>query len=201
MTADDSAVVRKRRAKFDAGLVVRVVRLRTRRTEHRDRRTDVVERVEALDEPRRGRIGDQRDDHAKIVHCAVPAAKLASQHLADIRRFRRFRRLVDARFYHLDTCFCPLDGGYVMYYPPAFDAESNRTIERLVPSALRVPIEEADALHFACNAVNIGSTIIMNRCGSALRSLGKEKASCSMAGKASLPGSIKASAKIYWLRR
>jgi N-dimethylarginine dimethylaminohydrolase len=78
-------------------------------------------------------------------------------------------RLVDPRFYHLDTCFCPLEGGFVMYYPPAFDAESNRTIERLVPSGLRVPIDEADALHFACNAVNAGSMIIMNSCGSALR--------------------------------
>lgn len=78
-------------------------------------------------------------------------------------------RLVDPRFYHLDTCFCALDGGYVMYYPPAFDAESNRTIERLVPPGLRLPIEEADALHFACNAVNIGATIIMNRCSPALR--------------------------------
>jgi N-dimethylarginine dimethylaminohydrolase len=78
-------------------------------------------------------------------------------------------RLVDPRFYHLDTCFCPLDGGYVMYYPPAFDAESNRTIERLVRSDLRVAIDEADALYFACNAINAGNTIIMNRCGSALR--------------------------------
>ena len=24
------------------------------------------------------------------------------------------------RFYHLDTCFCPLSGGEVLYYPPAF---------------------------------------------------------------------------------
>lgn len=78
-------------------------------------------------------------------------------------------RLVDARFYHLDTCFCPLDGGYVMYYPPAFDARSNRLIERLVPAGLRIPIEEADALNFACNAVNIGSTIIMNKASAGLR--------------------------------
>ncbi|MEM8604984.1 MAG: arginine deiminase-related protein, partial [Cyanobacteria bacterium P01_H01_bin.121] len=35
-------------------------------------------------------------------------------------------RLVDKRFYHLDTCFCPLADGYLLYYPPAFDAYSNR---------------------------------------------------------------------------
>jgi len=72
-------------------------------------------------------------------------------------------RLVDARFYHLDTCFCPLDVGYLLYYPPAFDAQSNRMIERLVPSELRIAIDENDALNFACNAINIDSTIIMNK--------------------------------------
>ena len=29
-------------------------------------------------------------------------------------------RLVDPRFYHLDTGFCPLSHGEVMYYPAAF---------------------------------------------------------------------------------
>src|SRR5215472_4036548 len=32
--------------------------------------------------------------------------------------------LLDPRFYHLDTCFAPLDGGFVMYFPEAFDAIS-----------------------------------------------------------------------------
>ena len=30
-------------------------------------------------------------------------------------------RLTDARFYHIDTCFCPLTDGFLMYHPPAFD--------------------------------------------------------------------------------
>jgi N-dimethylarginine dimethylaminohydrolase len=47
-------------------------------------------------------------------------------------------RLVDQRFYHLDTCFCPLEGGYVMYYPPAFDDESRGLIESRVPDAKRI---------------------------------------------------------------
>src|SRR5262249_47632531 len=29
--------------------------------------------------------------------------------------------LVDAYYYHLDTCFCPLDAGTAAYYPAAFD--------------------------------------------------------------------------------
>lgn len=64
-------------------------------------------------------------------------------------------RLMDERFYHLDTCFCPLGGGYLLYYPPAFDSYSNRVIEMRVPPEKRIAITEADAVNFACNAVNI----------------------------------------------
>jgi N-dimethylarginine dimethylaminohydrolase len=47
--------------------------------------------------------------------------------------------LATERFYHLDTCFCPLSGGEVLYYPPAFtpaalaeiqDARSCRAADR-----------------------------------------------------------------------
>jgi N-dimethylarginine dimethylaminohydrolase len=72
-------------------------------------------------------------------------------------------KLVDQRFYHLDTCFCPLEGGYVMYYPPAFDEASRAAIEKRVPAARRIAIAEEDALAFACNAVNIEETIVLNR--------------------------------------
>jgi len=72
-------------------------------------------------------------------------------------------RLVDQRFYHLDTCFCPLDGGFAMYYPPAFDAASIEAIENHVPAAKRIAIGEEDALAFACNAVNIDDTVVVNR--------------------------------------
>jgi ornithine--oxo-acid transaminase len=71
--------------------------------------------------------------------------------------------LIDPRFYHLDTCFAPLVGGYVMYYPAAFGADSLREIEAFYPEDSRIVVEEADAVRFACNAVNIGSTIILNR--------------------------------------
>ena len=71
-------------------------------------------------------------------------------------------RLNDPRFYHLDTCFCPLEGGYLLYYPPAFDGRANSVIEARVPSDKRFAVGDEDALHFACNAVNIGMTIILN---------------------------------------
>lgn len=78
-------------------------------------------------------------------------------------------RLMDERFYHLDTCFCPLSGGYLLYYPPAFDAYSNRLIELRVPEAKRIPVEEADAVNFACNAVNIEQTVVMNQASPGLK--------------------------------
>ncbi|MEG3833469.1 bifunctional arginine dihydrolase/ornithine cyclodeaminase [Microcoleus sp. Z1_C3] len=79
-------------------------------------------------------------------------------------------RLVDERFYHLDTCFCPLTGGYLLYYPAAFDSYSNRLIEMRVPPEKRIAIEEADAANFACNAVNIDKVVVMNKVSEALKS-------------------------------
>jgi len=77
-------------------------------------------------------------------------------------------RLVDERFYHLDTCFCPLSQGYVLYYPGAFDTYSNRLIEMRVPPEKRIVITEADAIHFACNAVDVNGTVVLNRASSEL---------------------------------
>ena len=78
-------------------------------------------------------------------------------------------RLMDDRFYHLDTCFCPLTDGYLLYYPPAFDAYSNRLIEMRVPAEKRIALEEPDAVNFACNAVNIDRVVIMNRASAGLK--------------------------------
>jgi len=78
-------------------------------------------------------------------------------------------RLIDNRFYHLDTCFCPLANGYLLYYPPAFDSYSNRLIEMRVPAEKRIAIEEADAVVFACNAVNVGETVVMNKVSDSLK--------------------------------
>lgn len=77
--------------------------------------------------------------------------------------------LVDDRFYHLDTCFCPLTGGYLLYYPPAFDSYSNTLIEQRVPPEKRIAIAQADAANFACNAVNIENTIILNKASDGLK--------------------------------
>ncbi|AFZ52985.1 bifunctional arginine dihydrolase/ornithine cyclodeaminase [Cyanobacterium aponinum] len=84
-------------------------------------------------------------------------------------------RLIDNRFYHLDTCFCPLKDGYLLYYPEAFDSYSNRLIEMRVPAEKRIAIDEADAINFACNAVNINDVVIMNKISDDLNSRITEK--------------------------
>jgi N-dimethylarginine dimethylaminohydrolase len=72
-------------------------------------------------------------------------------------------RLVDERFYHIDTCLCPLTGGYLLYHPPAFDEASQREIERRVPKEKRIAVSAMNAGHFACNAVNVGDRIFLHR--------------------------------------
>ena len=45
-------------------------------------------------------------------------------------------QLVDSRFYHLDTCFCPLDPQTAIWYPPAFDVYARQAlaaVPRLIP--------------------------------------------------------------------
>jgi len=78
-------------------------------------------------------------------------------------------RLIDPRFYHLDTCFCPLEGGWLLYYPKAFDAYSNRVIEQRVPAEKRFPVSETDAVHFTCNAINVDRRIVVNQMSAELR--------------------------------
>jgi N-dimethylarginine dimethylaminohydrolase len=68
--------------------------------------------------------------------------------------------LIDKRFYHLDTCFCPLAPGEAIYFPAAFDAYGQKVIETHVPKLISV--EETEALRFGCNAVVIGKTVVLN---------------------------------------
>jgi N-dimethylarginine dimethylaminohydrolase len=66
--------------------------------------------------------------------------------------------LVDPRFYHLDTCFCPLAPGVVMFAPHAFSPESARTVRRLVPHVIEVPTRLAR--DFICNGVVVGDHLL-----------------------------------------
>jgi N-dimethylarginine dimethylaminohydrolase len=69
--------------------------------------------------------------------------------------------LVDGRFYHLDTCFCPLSGGELLYYPAAFDPYAQAVIKDRLPENRRLKVPEPEALRFACNAVCLGKHVVL----------------------------------------
>lgn len=68
--------------------------------------------------------------------------------------------LVDPYFYHLDTCFFPLDEGRAFYYPDAFSPESQRLLREHVPELLAVGPEEAR--RFVCNSIVIDRCVVLN---------------------------------------
>jgi len=69
--------------------------------------------------------------------------------------------LVDPRFYHLDLCFAPLSGGYLLYFPEAFDAASLEKIEAVYGVDKRIVVSELEATQFGCNVINVGRDILM----------------------------------------
>lgn len=68
--------------------------------------------------------------------------------------------LVDPRFYHLDTCFCPVAPGQAIYFPPAFDSYGRKVLASQIPKLIAV--DESEAIRFGCNAVVVGGTVIHN---------------------------------------
>ena len=69
--------------------------------------------------------------------------------------------LATPRFYHLDTCFCPLAGGKLLYYPAAFTPQSLARIHAHLAPADRIEASAGEAQAFCVNAVNIGRQIVM----------------------------------------
>jgi N-dimethylarginine dimethylaminohydrolase len=77
--------------------------------------------------------------------------------------------LRDAHFYHLDTCFCPLSSGHVVFYPDAFAPQSLDAIRRFIPARFRIPVSRVDAFDFACNMIDLGDVVVASRVSAALR--------------------------------
>ena len=69
-------------------------------------------------------------------------------------------QLTDEHFYHLDTCFCPLNATEAIYYPAAFDDYARQALQQHIPELLEVVPEEA--ARFACNAVVLGKQVVLN---------------------------------------
>lgn len=70
-------------------------------------------------------------------------------------------KLATDRYYHLDTCFLPLSGGEVLYYPPAFTAAARAAIAERVPRDKLIAASDDEAAAFSLNAVNVGRDLIM----------------------------------------
>lgn len=68
--------------------------------------------------------------------------------------------LVNGYFYHLDTCFCPLNATTAIWHAEAFDDYGQRVMRVLVGDLIDVP--EDEARRFACNAVVVGKHVVTN---------------------------------------
>jgi N-dimethylarginine dimethylaminohydrolase len=77
--------------------------------------------------------------------------------------------LVDPRWYHLDTAFCPLPTGELIWYPGAFSPASRDIINKSFPRQIQV--SASDAEKFVCNSVVIASTIFMPSSGTVAEQL------------------------------
>jgi N-dimethylarginine dimethylaminohydrolase len=70
-------------------------------------------------------------------------------------------------FYHLDTCFCPLDPKTVLLYPKAFTRAGITLIRRNFKRVIEA--DEAEARdRFACNALVSGKHVVIQRGSTAL---------------------------------
>jgi len=84
----------------------------------------------------------------------------AHEELARLLRARVLPvELADRRFYHLDTCFCPLDGRTALWFPRAFDRYGRKVIEHVAPDL--VAVSERDATRFACNTIALGRAVVL----------------------------------------
>jgi N-dimethylarginine dimethylaminohydrolase len=70
--------------------------------------------------------------------------------------------LVDARLYHLDLTFCPLDDRRAIVAPDGWDRYGRKVVEALVPEPLVLELD--DALRFCANSVVVGSNVVMPSC-------------------------------------
>jgi N-dimethylarginine dimethylaminohydrolase len=68
-------------------------------------------------------------------------------------------RLVDPRFYHLDTALCVLGGGVAAYYPAAFDEAGQAALAAHFTELIEA--KDADAEVLGLNAVSDGRHVVL----------------------------------------
>lgn len=67
-------------------------------------------------------------------------------------------KIVDPRFYHLDTSLAVLGPDTIAYYPAAIDKASQERLKAAIPNLIEATLEEAQG--FGLNAVSDGKTVI-----------------------------------------
>ncbi len=68
-------------------------------------------------------------------------------------------RLVDPRYYHLDTALCVLDPTTAMYYPAAFDDDGRAVLASTFDELIEAKDEDAEVL--GLNAVSDGRHVVL----------------------------------------
>ena len=68
-------------------------------------------------------------------------------------------RLIDPRYYHLDTALCVLDSSTAMYYPPAFDDAGRVFLSSVFDELIEAKDEDAEVL--GLNAVSDGQHVVL----------------------------------------
>jgi N-dimethylarginine dimethylaminohydrolase len=79
-------------------------------------------------------------------------------------------RLIDERFNHLQSAFCPLGSGHVLFYPAAFSASTQRLVRSTIDAESLIELSLEDALASACSPIEVGDALIMGEVTRQLRS-------------------------------
>ena len=69
--------------------------------------------------------------------------------------------LMHPRFYHLDTCFFPLNNDTAFYYPYAFSPGSQKKLQELIPNLIE--FSDVEVNHFASNSVVTDHHVVMQK--------------------------------------
>jgi N-dimethylarginine dimethylaminohydrolase len=83
--------------------------------------------------------------------------------------------LADASFYHLDTAFCALPTGDVIYYPQAFTEHARGAIKERVRPEQRIALDREEASQFSANAVSFDHCLVLSSCTDLLRARIEER--------------------------
>ena len=83
--------------------------------------------------------------------------------------------LVDPRFYHLDTCFCVLPRGDILWFKAAFSPAGQALVEEFAGRDKLIEASEEDAHHLAVNSVSLGNDVVLCHASERLRAQLRER--------------------------